>query len=290
MTDGETEFRTFTQEELDHEIDRVIIGLPRRYRLVSFRRNSLVLYGVLFFSFALLAGWGAGELWASVYASGETPPSAQEFNQLTASPGASNWLLTAIRWRGEIAVGLAAFFVIFGLLKLRKSARLRRGIKRPPYFLAALLCAVVLTIGAAALWALLNEANKVAPDKRPEVRIEAIKTAATVAVGTSGVGALLLGARRFWTSETDKLDEKFKAAVDLIGSEQGSVRVSGMVALERLAQRNPDFKAGTSHVLDYLASYADPETKEKAIARSILDGRHEYIRFVRRVYDRDITD
>ncbi|MET8198564.1 hypothetical protein [Micromonospora taraxaci] len=290
MADEEPEIHTLTQEQLDQVVHRRIIKLPSRYRLVSFRRNSLLIYAYLFFAVVLFGGWVAGLIWSSVYDSGETPPSVEEFHQHTSSPQTNDWLLAIARWRGELAIGMVALIVIFGLLRLRKSARLQRGIKRPPYFLAALLCAVVLTIGAVALWALLNEANKVAPDKRPQVRIEAIKTAATVALGTSGVGALLLGARRFWTSETDKLDDKFKEAVDLIGSEQGAVRVSGMVALERLAQRNPEFKSGTSYVLDYLASYTDPEAKEKEIARSILDGRREYIRFIRRVYDREITD
>jgi hypothetical protein len=277
------------QGYLDRLIAEAIQKLPRKYRLVSFKRPTLHSILPIVVTFILLIIFLDVLLWLDIDQSRYSPPSVKFFSSTIFrqknGPFATMW-----KWRAEIAFFLSVIAISFGLLRIRRALRLRKGIKRPPYFLAALLCATVVSIGAAALWVLLNEANKVEASKRPEVRIEAIKTAATVAVGTSGVGALLLGARRFWTAEVDKLDDKFKAAVDLIGSEQGAVRVSGMVALERLAQRNPEFKAGTAFILDYLGSYAEPTEKEKEIARNILDQRGEYYRSVKRIYPHEVTD
>ncbi|RJQ91996.1 pentapeptide repeat-containing protein [Amycolatopsis panacis] len=84
---------------------------------------------------------------------------------------------------------------------------------------------------------------------RPEdtARLDALRTAANVVVGTGGAAALLLAARRQRSAELDlvqkdhdatqrRITEIYGKAADQLGSDRAPVRLAGLYALERLAQ------------------------------------------------------
>ncbi|MFG1643581.1 pentapeptide repeat-containing protein [Amycolatopsis sp. NPDC049252] len=83
---------------------------------------------------------------------------------------------------------------------------------------------------------------------RPEdtARLEALKTAANIVVGTGGAAALLLAARRQRSAELDlvqkdhdaterRVTEIYSKAADQLGSDKAPVRLAGLYSLERLA-------------------------------------------------------
>jgi hypothetical protein len=112
-------------------------------------------------------------------------------------------------------------------------------------------------------------------------RLDAIKTAGTIVVGTGGAGALWLAARRQRTSEialrqkdldhekvdrdyalrermaaaseADALERRvtdlYTKAAEQLGSDKAPVRLAGMYALERLAQATPDQRQTVVNVL-----------------------------------------
>jgi hypothetical protein len=78
-------------------------------------------------------------------------------------------------------------------------------------------------------------------------RLEALRTAANIVVGTGGAAALLLTARRQRSAELDlvqkdhdatqrRMVEMYSKAADQLGSDKAPVRLSGLYLLERLAQ------------------------------------------------------
>ncbi|MFI6102310.1 pentapeptide repeat-containing protein [Lentzea sp. NPDC051213] len=123
--------------------------------------------------------------------------------------------------------------------------------------------AIVLTVVGVgmATWLLLAFGGGTDADK---ARLEAIKTAGTIVVGTGGAAALWLAARRLQTSEMAvrqkqddqklqlevaaqnehdaaerRMTELYTKAVEQLGSDNAPVRLGGMYALERLAQSVP---------------------------------------------------
>jgi uncharacterized protein YjbI with pentapeptide repeats len=143
----------------------------------------------------------------------------------------------------------------------------------------ALAAAALVAIGVGvAVWLLLSYG-----DGTPEStnRLDAIKTAGTIVVGTGGAGALWLAARRQRTSEIalrqkdldhEKVDRAFALqertaaateadalerrvtdlytkAAEQLGSDKAPVRLAGMYALERLAQSNADQRQTVVNVL-----------------------------------------
>jgi hypothetical protein len=272
----------FSEEELANLAEEPVVRpKARRRRITVFfpRRRRPKLGFLIMGAFALL---GAASILAYELQYGHKPHSVDQYSEYARH---RHWpLANEVRqWGFEILCGLAALLLAIGAYRYNRSYKLARGVKRPPWVIGTLLGIAALTIGGIALLVLLREADKVKPDSRPQTRIEAIKTAATVVVGTSGIGALFLGARRHWTSEADRLDERFRKAVELLESDKGVVRVSGMVALERLAQRNPEFEYGAAQILEYCRS-DDPE-EEKNVARTILMNRHQYYWKMRRIIE-----
>ncbi|WP_414640120.1 pentapeptide repeat-containing protein [Amycolatopsis sp.] len=100
---------------------------------------------------------------------------------------------------------------------------------------------VVAGVAAAALLTLLGGG-------RPEdsARLDALRTAANIVVGTGGAAALLLAARRQRSAELDlvqkdhdaterRVTEIYGKAADQLGSDKAPVRLAGLYALERLA-------------------------------------------------------
>lgn len=101
-------------------------------------------------------------------------------------------------------------------------------------------------------------------------RLEAIKTAGTIVLGTGGAAALWLTARRQRTSELSlnqahaahattiadaearRITDLYGKAADQLGAAQAPVRLAGLYALERLAQDNP---AQRQTIVDLLCAY-----------------------------------
>lgn len=90
---------------------------------------------------------------------------------------------------------------------------------------------------------------------RPEdsVRLDAIRTAASIVIGAGGAAALLLAARRQRYTELDheqnahdsaerRVTELYCKAADQLGSDKAPVRLAGVYALERLAQAHPEHR------------------------------------------------
>ncbi|KOX17481.1 hypothetical protein ADK67_38510 [Saccharothrix sp. NRRL B-16348] len=82
------------------------------------------------------------------------------------------------------------------------------------------------------------------------VRLDVVRTASSIVLGTGGAAALLLTARRQRYAELDlvqkdhdaterRVTELYGKAADQLGSDKAPVRLAGLYALERLAQGNP---------------------------------------------------
>jgi plasmid stability protein len=104
---------------------------------------------------------------------------------------------------------------------------------------------VTAVVAVTLLWLTLGSG-----DAADSVRLDVIRTASSIVVGTGGAAALLLAARRQRATELDvkqkdhdaterRLTELYGKAADQLGSEKAPVRLAGLYALERLAQSNP---------------------------------------------------
>ncbi|HEY0807399.1 MAG TPA: pentapeptide repeat-containing protein, partial [Pseudonocardiaceae bacterium] len=104
---------------------------------------------------------------------------------------------------------------------------------------------VVAGLSVAALWMSLGSG-----DPKDTGRLDTIKTASNIVVGTGGAAALLLAARRQRSAELDlrqkdhdaterRVTELYGKAADQLGSDNAPVRLAGLYALERLAQGSP---------------------------------------------------
>jgi hypothetical protein len=91
-------------------------------------------------------------------------------------------------------------------------------------------------------------------------RLEALKTAANIVVGTGGAAALLLAARRQRSAELDlaqkdhdaterRITEIYGKAADQLGSDKAPVRLAGLYSLERLAGGYPEHRQTIVNVL-----------------------------------------
>jgi hypothetical protein len=111
------------------------------------------------------------------------------------------------------------------------------------FWTAVVLVATAGLLAAALLWAYGGGTDA------DRARLDAIRTAASVAIGTGGAAALLLAARRQRFAEIDiqqkghdaterRITELFTKAVEQLGSDKAPVRLGGLYSLERLAQEN----------------------------------------------------
>jgi hypothetical protein len=91
-------------------------------------------------------------------------------------------------------------------------------------------------------------------------RLDALKTAANIVVGTGGAAALLLAARRQRSAELDlaqkdhdaterRITEIYGKAADQLGSDKAPVRLAGLYSLERLAGGYPEHRQTIVNVL-----------------------------------------
>lgn len=120
---------------------------------------------------------------------------------------------------------------------------------------------LIISVGVGlATWLLLDYGGD-----DPQVRLDAIRTAGTIVIGTGGGAALLLAARRqrateialkqkdadqahqervAAAAETDalarRITELYARSADQLGSDKAPARLAALYALERLAQDHPD--------------------------------------------------
>jgi uncharacterized protein YjbI with pentapeptide repeats len=122
-------------------------------------------------------------------------------------------------------------------------------------FAAAVL--VTLVVGLTAVLWLLEQADQVPAGKdRATLRADAVKTGATIALGTGGAAYLLLAYRRQRLDEVDtrerRITELYTKAVEQLGHEKAPVRLGALYSLERLAQNNPEHR---QTVVDVFCAY-----------------------------------
>ncbi|MDA3626426.1 pentapeptide repeat-containing protein [Saccharopolyspora sp. WRP15-2] len=144
---------------------------------------------------------------------------------------------------------------------------------------------VLLVVAAVSMWTLLALFGAGSPQDK--VRLEIIKLAGGIVVGTGGAAALLLAARRQRATELQlaqnerdlaqkeraaddarhdaverRITELYSSAAEQLGSDKAPVRLAALHALERLAQDNPGHR---QTVVDLLCAYlrmpfANPDT------------------------------
>ncbi|MGJ7905639.1 pentapeptide repeat-containing protein [Actinopolyspora sp. H202] len=127
---------------------------------------------------------------------------------------------------------------------------------------------VLLLVAGLSMWLLLESFG--GGTDRDKARLEAVKVAGSIVLGTGGGVALLLAARRQRATELS-LDQKERAAADArhdaterrvtelyataaeqLGSDKAPVRLAALYALERLGQHNP---AHRQTVVDLFCAY-----------------------------------
>lgn len=128
-----------------------------------------------------------------------------------------------------------------------------------PAWAVMLATASVVALTAAAVTAVLMwlDLAKLSTNDRTTVQLDALKIGLSVGVGSGGVFALYLAARRQRTTELDlaqraaaqasadvdaterRITELYTKAAEQLGSDKAVVRLAGLYAMERLAQANP---------------------------------------------------
>jgi uncharacterized protein YjbI with pentapeptide repeats len=111
---------------------------------------------------------------------------------------------------------------------------------------------VLTVVAAGSVWVLLANFGHDTYSNRLDV----IKTAGSIVIGTGGAAALLLTARRQRFVELDGTERRITdlqtKAAELLGSDQAAVRLAGLYALERLAQDNPSHR---QTIVDIMCGY-----------------------------------
>lgn len=171
-------------------------------------------------------------------------------------------------WAFEVLAGAALVCLLFCVASYRRVINRNSEIAKPPWFAATIATLGLLGVGAVTMWLLFLEADKADASDRPKMRIDAIKTAATVVVGTTGAGALFFSLRRHWVGERDRVGERFNKSIDLLANESKLVQVSGLVMLERMMIENPEYNNSAAEILNYfrMVNYGP----ERLIAERIL--------------------
>ncbi|MGM1064364.1 pentapeptide repeat-containing protein [Saccharothrix sp. Mg75] len=119
-------------------------------------------------------------------------------------------------------------------------------------------------------------------------RLDAVRTAGGIVLGTGGAAALLLTARRQRSTELDlrqkdhdaterRVTELYGKAADQLGSDKAPVRLAGLYALERLAQGNPAHRQTIVHlVCAYLRMPFTPPPEARVRTRVGPRDAHRY--------------
>ncbi len=132
---------------------------------------------------------------------------------------------------------------------------------------AGVVVLIAATVAAVLLWLDLTGLTSV---DRTTAQLDALKIGLSVGVGSGGVFALYLAARRQRSTELDlaqksdartsadadaierRITELYTKAADQLGSDKAVVRLAGLYALERLAQGNSEHR---QTIVDVLCGY-----------------------------------
>ncbi|WP_143022670.1 pentapeptide repeat-containing protein [Lentzea jiangxiensis] len=190
------------------------------------------------------------------------------------------WMWLGRWWTVPVMVLLLASAAALGVLRSRHPASPPRLAEAGTDVMPALTPRAILLGGlvllglgiTAAALLLINFAGT-----EPRERLDAIRTAATLIVGTGGAAALLLAARRQRAAELTlavqhkaaadtahdaaarRITELYLKAVEQLGSDKAAVRHGGLYALERVAQDNPNQRQTVINVIcAYLRSPYTP--------------------------------
>jgi hypothetical protein len=161
-----------------------------------------------------------------------------------------------------VGVIVAAALVVAGLAWW--AARRRPGMSVPGAaarrrvdlaFAAAVL--ITLAVGWGAVVWLVEQADQVTDEKaKAAAKADAVRTGATIALGTGGAAYLLLAYRRQRLEEVDtrerRITELYTTAVEQLGHEKAPVRLGALYSLERLAQNDPEHR---QTVIDVYCAY-----------------------------------
>jgi uncharacterized protein YjbI with pentapeptide repeats len=165
--------------------------------------------------------------------------------------------------------------------------------------------AVLVLLAGGLMWVLLSVLG--GGSQQDRIRLDVIRTAGSIVVGTGGAVALLLAARRQRSTEIAlrlqdadlvqkersaedarhdaaerRITEIYTAAVEQLGSDKAAVRLGGLYALERLAQDNPGHRQTIVEVFCAYLRMPDPDEEpapggaganEPPSADSLNDGR-----------------
>ncbi|MDA3624267.1 hypothetical protein OU415_02395 [Saccharopolyspora sp. WRP15-2] len=131
---------------------------------------------------------------------------------------------------------------------------------------------VLVLVAVGSVWGMLYFFGN---DPTGSTRLEAIRIASTVVVGTGGAAALLLSARRQRFTELDgterRITELQTKAADQLGHEKAAVRLAGLHSLERLAQDHPSHRQTIVDIIcAYLRMPFTPPSSERS--RSKISG------------------
>jgi hypothetical protein len=152
--------------------------------------------------------------------------------------------------------------------------------------------AVVLLVATGSVWLLL--ANFGSGSSQDNARLDAIRTASSIVVGTGGAAALLLAARRQRSAELDleqkeqvaadarhdmaerRITELYAKSAEQLGSDKAPVRLAGLYALERLAQDAPGHR---QTVVDVFCAYLPmPEPFEAKTTAEAFEAQEYQVR------------
>ncbi|RDI20347.1 pentapeptide repeat protein [Lentzea flaviverrucosa] len=203
------------------------------------------------------------------------------------------WVWLSRWWMVPISVLLLVAAAVLGVLRSRHPVSPPRPIAEPGTEVMPALTPRAILLGAlvllglgvtAAVLLLVNFSGT-----EPRDRLDAIRTAATLLVGTGGGAALLLAARRQRAAELSlavqhkaaadtahdaaarRITELYLKAVEQLGSDKAAVRHGGLYALERVAQDNPDQRQTVINVIcAYLRSPYTPPSERPAASRTGL--------------------
>ncbi|MEV4647528.1 pentapeptide repeat-containing protein [Saccharopolyspora sp. NPDC049357] len=152
----------------------------------------------------------------------------------------------------------------------------------------------LVAVGLLATWWLVTRYGSGDPTaiEQNRIKLESIRLAGSVVVGTGGVAALLLAARRQRVSELDLLQrdrvaddnrhdanerratELYTAAAEQLASDKAPVRMAGMYALSRLGDANEDLR---QTIVNLLCAYL--RMPDVSIANSVApakDGQNDH--------------
>ncbi|MBP2183898.1 pentapeptide repeat-containing protein [Amycolatopsis magusensis] len=192
------------------------------------------------------------------------------------------WVWLGRWWMVPVAVLLLAAAAALAVLRSRHPSAPPRPVVEPGTEVMpaltprAILLGALVLLGLGVTGAVLLLINFSGTE--PRDRLDAIRTAATLLVGTGGAAALLLAARRQRATELTlavqrrtadaterdaaarRITELYLQAVEQLGSDKAAVRHGGLYALERVAQDNPDQRQTVINVIcAYLRSpYTSP--------------------------------